>query len=178
LAAPIGDRTRLDLAVDAVAAVAAVAEAVGDRIGAIVFDDEVRRVIAPRRAAAASLMKNLDDLEATMVDSDPLAAFTRVTAAKRSLVIVFTDILDRAASAPLLNALPVLTRRHAVVIAGVIDADLVEVATTPPMTSHELQRLDIATDLLTERDGVRARLAHAGALVVDADAADLARSSV
>src|SRR5699024_6654537 len=76
LAAPIGDRTRLDLAVDAVAAVAAVAEAVGDRIGAIVFDDEVRRVIAPRRAAAASLMRNLDDLEATMVDSDPLAAFT------------------------------------------------------------------------------------------------------
>src|SRR5690606_7990654 len=39
LASPIGDRTRLDLVLDAVASVGAVADVLGDRVGAVVFDE-------------------------------------------------------------------------------------------------------------------------------------------
>lgn len=178
LAAPVGNRTRLDLALDALAAVAAVADVSGDRTGVIVFDDRVRRVTEPRRAAAAGLLRSLHDLQPRIADSDPAAAFARVATAKRSLVVVFTDILDGAASAPLLDALPGLTRRHAVVVAGVVDADLIDAVTEVPATIADLHRADVATELLDERDRVRTRLEAAGALVVDVPATELASACV
>jgi uncharacterized protein (DUF58 family) len=168
LSAPVGDRTRLDAALDALAAVAAVADVVGDRIGAVVFDREVRRVVRPRRASAAGLVRLLDDLEPLVVDSDYDAAFARVASVKRSLVVVFTDLLDAAAAAPLLDAVPVLVRRHAVVVAGASDPDLVDLVTRPPAGARDLHAATVAADLLAERDDVRARLSAAGALVVDA----------
>ena len=168
LSAPVGDRTRLDAALDAVAAVAAVAEVVGDRVGAVVFDDEVRQVVPPRRGGAADLVRLLDPLQPTLADADHEAAFARLGAAKRSLVVVFTDLLDLAASRPLLDAVPVLVRRHAVVIAGVADPDLLAAVTTTPRTAADLARASVARDLLDERRIVDARLTAAGALVVDA----------
>ena len=166
--APAADRTRLDVSLDALAAVAAVADVVGDRVGAVVFDDHVRRTVRPRRANAAALVRLLDDLEPRIVDSDYDSAFARVAAAKRALVIVFTDILDEAASRPLLAAMPVLARRHAVLVAGVRDPDLIEAVVNRPATRRDLLVAGVATELLAERDAVRVRLAAAGAVVADA----------
>ena len=178
LSAPVGDRSRLDATLDTVAAVAAVADAVGDRVGAVVFDDAVRQVVRPRRSSAAGLVRLLDHLEPRIVDSDYDAAFTQVAAAKRSLVMVFTDLLDGAASAPLLDALPVLARRHAVVVAGVVDPDLVALATTPPASRRAGLAASVAADLLAERDQVRARLMAVGGVVVDAPVDHFASSCV
>ncbi len=178
LGAPVADRTRLDAALDAVAAVAAVADVVGDRVGAVVFDAEVRRVIRPRRASAAGLVRSLEDLQPVPVDSDYGVAFGRVASAKRSLVVVFTDLLDASAAGPLLDAVPVLVRRHAVVVAGASDPDLMAAVTTPPATTRDLHVAAVATELLDERDAVRARLTAAGALVVDAPVDRLASSCV
>ena len=170
LSAPVGGRTRLDAALDALAAVAAVADVVGDRVGAVAFDDKVRQVIRPRRANASNLTRLLDDLQPSIVDSDYEAAFARVGSAKRSLVIVFTDLLDVAAAKPLLDAVPVLIRRHAVIIAGASDPDLVAAVTTKPTSVRDLHRATVASDLLTERDVVRVKLQGAGAVVLDAPA--------
>jgi uncharacterized protein (DUF58 family) len=178
LSAPVGDRTRLDVALDALAAVAAVADVVGDRVGAVVFAGDVERVVRPRRSSAAGLVRLLDDLEPTIVDSDYEAAFARVASAKRSLVVVFTDLLDGAAAAPLLAAVPVLARRHAVVVAGVTDPDLVEAVTVAPTTRRGFHVATVATDLLSERDQVRSRLTAAGALVVDAPVEELPSACV
>lgn len=178
LASPVGDRTRLDVSLDALTAVAAVAQVVGDRIGAVTFDDQVRRVIRPRRADAAALCRSLDDLQPRIVDSDYDAAFQQVATVKRSLVVVFTDVLDGAAATPLLAAMPVLTRRHVVVVAGVLDPDLVEAVTSVPATPTDLLRAGVAGDLLDERDDVAERLRRAGAIVVDQPAEQLAGACV
>jgi uncharacterized protein (DUF58 family) len=178
LASPVGDRTRLDAALDALAAVAAVADAVGDRVGAVVFDGEVRRVVRPQRANAAALTHLLDDLQPHLVDSDYQAGFARVASAKRSLVIVFTDLLDAAAARPLLAAVPVLVRRHAVLVAGTNDPDLVEAVTRPPSSRRALLEAGVATEILAERDQVRSRLAGVGAVVVDAPVERLATRCV
>ncbi len=177
-ASPVSDRTRLDVALDALAAVAAVADVVGDRVGAVVFDDLVRRTIRPRRANAGRLVRALDELEPNVVDSDYEAAFAQVAGAKRSLVIVFTDILDEAAARPLLAAIPTLVRRHAVLVAGVRDPDLVASATTEPADQHDLLVAGVASDLLDERDRVRARISGSGAVVVDAPVHAVASSCV
>jgi uncharacterized protein (DUF58 family) len=171
LASPVGERTRLDLALDAVAAVAAVAEVVGDRVGAVVFDDEVRQVIPPRRAATASLVRALDPLQPSVRDTDFEAAFARVGATKRALVLVATDLLDVAAARPLLDAAPVLVRRHAVVVASVVDPDLeAAVAAEPDGTPADPARAEVAGDLLAERRRVGAQLEAAGVRVVEAPA--------
>ena len=70
MAAPIGKLTRLDAAVDAVTAVAFVADDVGDRIGLVAFDREIRRRLTTRRRGAArscrrSSMSNLASSTAT-----------------------------------------------------------------------------------------------------------------
>ena len=189
LSAPVGDRTRLDAALDALAAVAAVADVVGDRTGAVVFDQEVRRVVRPRRAGAAGLVRLLDDLAPVAVDSDYDAAFGRVATAKRSLVVVFTDLLDVAAAAPLLDAVPVLARRHAVLLAGTSDPDLLALAgagagagagigSAGSVSRREALAAAVAADLLAERDVVRGRLTAAGAVVVDAPVDDLPSACV
>ena len=56
MAAPVGDRTRLDVALDGVLAVARVADELGDRCGAIAFDDAIRANLPPRRRGAATLV--------------------------------------------------------------------------------------------------------------------------
>ncbi|MBX3314175.1 MAG: DUF58 domain-containing protein [Actinobacteria bacterium] len=170
LASPVGDRTRLDVALDALTAVAAVAEVAGDRIGSVVFDDRVRRVVRPRKADAAALCRSLDDVVPAIVDSDYDAAFQQVATAKRALVMVFTDVLDGAAATPLLAALPVLVRRHVVAVAGIVDPDLVAAATNVPRNADDLLRAGVAGDLLDERADVVRRLRAAGAVVVDQSA--------
>ncbi len=98
MASPIGDATRLDVAMDALTSLAAVADEVGDRFGALVFDSEVRRYLAPSRGGGAIAVNALFDVEPEPVDSDYVRAFQRVEAAKRAWVVVFTDLLEEVAA--------------------------------------------------------------------------------
>ena len=112
MAAPLGDRTRLDAAVDAAVAVALVADVLGDRAGVLAFDREVRRRLAPRRAGGHAVVRALLDLQPRAEDSDYELAFQTVEGAKRSLIVIFCDLLDESAAQPLADAVPVLARRH------------------------------------------------------------------
>jgi uncharacterized protein (DUF58 family) len=178
MAAPLGDRTRLDAAVDAAVAVALVADVAGDRCGAVAFDDEVRRRLAPRRAGGEALVQALFDLEPRPVDSDYELAFRAVEGSKRSLMIVLTDLLDEAAARSLLDAVPVVARRHAVVVASCADPDLDEIVRTPPGDALDVYAAAAALDVLDERALVAARLRAAGAEVVEAAPAVLGAACV
>src|ERR687891_1364167 len=94
--APIGEATRLDLALDAAVAVAAVADVVGDRCGAVAFAGGIRRSLRPRRAGSKALIEALFDLEPEPVDSDYERAFREVTGMKRAFVLLLTDLLEEA----------------------------------------------------------------------------------
>jgi uncharacterized protein (DUF58 family) len=168
MSAPLGDRTRLDAAVDAAVAVALVADAVGDRCGAVAFDDDVRRRLPPRRAGGERVVEALFDLEPRPVESDYEMAFRAVEGSKRSLVIVLTDLLDEAAARSLVEAVPVVARRHAVVVASCADPDLDEIVSTPPRDTLDVYAATAALDVLDERALVVARLRAAGAEVVEA----------
>jgi uncharacterized protein (DUF58 family) len=132
MSAPIGDRTRLDAALDALAAVVLVADELGDRSGVVAFDAEVRRRVATGRRNGDAVLGAVFDLEPRAVDSDYDLAFHSVGSAKRALVVVFTDLLDEAAARSLVTAMPLLARRHAVVVASVRDPDVDRAVSTPP----------------------------------------------
>jgi uncharacterized protein (DUF58 family) len=168
MAAPVADRTRLDAALDAVVSVAAVADEIGDRCGGLAVASTVIRHIPPRRAGGRAVVNGLFDLEPLAVDTDYELAFRTVGGGKRSLVILFTDIIDEAAARGLIESVPILTRRHEVVIAGVRDDELEEVVETSQPDEHTAYAAVIARDVLDARRRVAQKLRHAGAEVVEA----------
>ncbi len=168
MAAPLGDLTRLDAAIDAVAVVAAVADAVGDRCGVVIFKDRVVQQVPPRRSGGERVLRTVFDIEPGDTDSNYEAAFRAVAAGKRALVLLFTDLIDEAAAAAMLAEVPVLLRRNAVIVAGAADTDLAAAVSIDPDTPFDVYRAVAAFDLLDARARVAARLRRAGADVVEA----------
>ncbi len=119
--APLQNATILDAELDAASALAFVADELGDRTGAVAFDDDVRVALTPQRRGGQTVVRALYDLEASTADSDFELAFRRAEGSKRALVVVLCDLLEEAAARPLVRAVPVLTRRHAVVVASPSD---------------------------------------------------------
>lgn len=178
MGAPLGpDRTRLDAALDATAAVALVADELGDRSGTVAFDSEVRRKLSPQRAGARRIVDATFDLEPTERDSDYELAFRAVGGGKRALVVVFTDLIDQAAARSLLRGAPFLARRHHLVVASASDPDLDALA-EGRADGQEPSTQEVAQVVLRERAEVAERLRHAGAAVVDAAPRALAAECV
>lgn len=170
--------TRLDAALDAAVAVALVADEIGDQAGTIAFDNTVRRRLAPRRRGGHAVVGALFDLEPTTADSDYELAFRSIGGGKRSLVIVFTDLLEEAAARSLVEAVPVLTRRHHVVVASVRDPDLDRAVRTPPTEVRDVLAASVVVEALDARARVAAQLTRAGAQVLEAPPATLAAACV
>jgi uncharacterized protein (DUF58 family) len=174
MGAALAQGTLLDATLDAATAVALVADELGDRCGAIAFDAEVRRVVGPRRAGGRRVLRALFDLQPTLEDSDFERAFMRVGGSRRALVLVFTDLIDERAARSLVEAAPMLTRRHTVVVAGISDPALETAAREARDQDHdEAARSLAALSVLRARDGAAARIRHAGADVVLATPAAL-----
>jgi uncharacterized protein (DUF58 family) len=175
MGAPAANGTLLDVALDAVAAVALAADELGDRCGAVAFDAHIRRQVAPRRLGGRRVVSALFDLQPTPTDSDFERAFLRVGSSRRGLVIVLTDLIDERAARSLLRAAAMLTRRHAVVVAGVRDAEL-DAAVDPDATDPALALA--ATSMLREREAAASQIRRLGAEVSLAPAALLAKRCV
>jgi len=169
MAAPIADRTRMDAAVDVAAAVAAVADVVGDRPGVVVFRDEILRDLAPAHRGANAVAEAIFDIEPEPVESDYIAAFQHVAGRKRALVVVLTDIVEESAARPLAEAIPVLARRHSVIIGGVRDPDLDAALANQIDDIEDIARAAVALDVLTARHRVVATLQRHGAAVVESE---------
>jgi uncharacterized protein (DUF58 family) len=178
MAAPFADRTRLDAALDAAVAVAAVADVLGDRCGVIAFAGDILRSLPPRRAGARDVVHTVFDLEPLRVDANYELAFQHVRGAKRAFVLVLTDLLEESAARPLVDALPVVAVRHSVTVAGAADADLEAAVRDEPAVPADVYRAAVALGVLDARARVAARLRRAGADVVEADPDALAAACV
>ncbi len=158
--------------------VALVADELGDRCGVTVFDGALRSQLRPRRSGGRAVVRAILDAEPTLVDTDYDLAFRTVSGGKRSLILVFTDLVDTAAARALIESVPVLTRRHAVIIASVRDPDLEAALRRQPTTTRDVYAAAVAIDVIEERQRVALRLEHAGARVVDAPAPALGEACV
>ncbi len=178
MTAPMGVHTRLDVAVDASAAVAHTADALGDRCGVVAFSDRILRTMPPTRRGATAAVEAIHDLEPQPVESNYELAFRAVGRSKRSLVILFTDLFEESAAMPLVEALPTLSRRHAVIVAYVRDDDLRDAVTAPDESDVAAFRAVVALDALAARRAAVARLRHRGITVIEASATDLPAAAV
>ncbi|MEX0699737.1 MAG: DUF58 domain-containing protein [Acidimicrobiia bacterium] len=160
--------TRLDAAVDVVAAMAAVADEIGDRIGVVAFDHTIRRQLSPRREGANAVLEAVYDLEPSINDSDYELAFRTVAHAKRAFVLILTDLLEETAARPLVGAMPVLSRHHAVVVASVTDPSVATALALSVPSEAAVLRQAVAVEVIEARERVAARLGGLGARVVEA----------
>lgn len=171
MAAPVGNgSTVLDLALDAMTVLALAADEVGDRFGAVVFDDAVRRVLAPRHRGGAAAVQALFDLESRPVDSDFESALTHVARMRRAVVFVFTDLLDEAAARSLTIGVVVIARRHSAHVVSLADPAIEELAANESMPARALAALQV----LSARGAAALALRRAGARVLEAPADRLA----
>jgi uncharacterized protein (DUF58 family) len=168
MAAPLGDRSRLDTALDVVAALALAADELGDHCGVIAFDAAIRARVPPRRAGADAVIGAVFALQPRLVDSDYERAFALVGSGKRALVVLISDLFDDDAAAAMIDAVPVLARRHAVIVATAGDPDLAGAVATAPEREIDAYRAAAALDLLAARRRAAARLSRSGAQVVEA----------
>jgi uncharacterized protein (DUF58 family) len=178
MAAPLGELTRLDATIDAVTALALVADELGDRIGAVAFDSEVRHHLRPRRDGGRAVVRALFDVEPSAVESDYELAFRIAEGAKRSFVLVLTDLLEPSAAQSLVEAVPVLSRRHEVVVASVADEDLASAVSTLPQRELDVYAAAAAVDVLDAQAEAATLVRRAGASVIESPPAQLGAACV
>lgn len=173
----LGDRRKLDYAVSAALALAAIARLAADRVGVVAFAAGLIARVAPVSGAqhAAQLTDLLSDLEPRFEESDYERAFLDLerTLRRRSLVVLFTDLFDPIASSAVLGAAKLLTARHLVLIVLMNDAAIGQALRATPRDAADAYRAAVAATLADERARAVAVLRDRGILVVDVPAAEL-----
>lgn len=177
-AAQVAGVPRIEHALDAAIMLTAVASRLGDRIGLVAFDAAVRAIVPParRRDQVTRVTEAVYDLEPALVESDYQSAFTEtlVRFRRRSMLVLLSDLSEQAVTETLLPALPLLVRRHVVVVGAVRDPQVGRWAASPPDDEVDAYRQAAALDALATRARTAARLRGMGAVVVDAEPGRLA----
>jgi uncharacterized protein (DUF58 family) len=178
----MGEKSRMDLAVEAGMQVAYAAAYLRDRVGLMAFDRELRVVIASEAGWGwvAGILRKVHDLEASRYESLYESATLRVMqmAKERSFVVLFSDLLDPVTSRRLIEMTLALATRHSVILCVFEDPALKATAEVVPATTHEAVRGVAAMVWLREREQVLERLRQAGVALVEAPAARLAVSAL
>ena len=157
--------TRLDVLFDAVAALALVADEIGDRVGFLAYDAEERVRLRPQRRGGQGIVNAALSLEPRPFDTDHGLLAQRLPAARRSIVVIVVDLLDEANAGALVASVARLGASHDVVVATPIDPSIEAAAAN--VGDAALQ--SAAADFLADRSELVRRLEATGAQVVSAD---------
>jgi uncharacterized protein (DUF58 family) len=183
MAGTVGNAPRVEHAMDAVLGLTQVASQIGDNIGLVTFDNQVRGIVpvSNSKAQFARMTEAMYLLDPQYDESAYRTAFTTAASRfrRRSLFVVFTDLVESVVADSLLPALTALTRTHLVMVAAVRDPDVADWAsTTRHLDTEEAFRSAAAIASLNARDRTIAELSAIGVIVVDARPGELATNVV
>ncbi|HEX8849208.1 MAG TPA: DUF58 domain-containing protein [Gemmatimonadaceae bacterium] len=167
-----GEYSRFEAALSAALILADVALSNGDRVGCIVFDDDIRAFVPPGkgRATLQRIRDALVPAVATMAEPDYALAFRTLASRhrKRSLVVVFTDAIDVRASQSLIAHTARSAARHLPLVVALRNDELAGVAVPHERESTEdVYESAAAEELLSARDEALWRMRRAGVSVLD-----------
>ncbi|MDH5478389.1 MAG: DUF58 domain-containing protein, partial [Nitrospinota bacterium] len=172
MGAPMGDGIVLDKAIDASIMLAHVANRNADRVGLAVFKDTVDLYLKPKRGVAATnrIVEGLVSLtpEAVFPSYGALVDMLRARNKTRSMVFLFTDVNDPKLADDLRRVLPLVSRRHVMVVVSLLDPTLARVAGGPARDKREVYKVLAARKLLSEREGRLMDLRRRGVQVLEA----------
>jgi uncharacterized protein (DUF58 family) len=176
----IGGRERLDHALSAALLLADVASLHGDLVGLLVFADRVTQYLPPSRASLSRLADALGEVHARMVEPNYPAAFTYLAQQlrRRSLLVMFTDVIDSRASQALVAHLGRAAQRHLPIAVAIRNPELEATAAQPPHDESDVFRRAAAEELLQARATALAAMQRSGVLVADTRPSDAVPSAV
>ncbi|HEX6910522.1 MAG TPA: DUF58 domain-containing protein [Longimicrobium sp.] len=165
----VGERERLDYALTAALLLADVAGVHDDAVGLLVFSDQVEAFLPPARKSLTRLSEALGQVHARMVEPNYPAAFTYLgrQVRRRSLLVLFTDIIDPLASAAVVSQLSRAAERHLPLAVAIRNPDLEAAAALEPVDEAAVYRRAAAEELLQSRAAALAAMQRAGVLVAD-----------
>lgn len=162
---------RFEYALSTTLLLADVAITAGDRVGALVFDDQLRALVPAQRGSSAlhALRTALVPVQASLVEPDYAAAFRTLAQRqrKRALIVLVTDVIDARAARLLLAHLTRGASRHLALVVALRNESLVAAATPAGVRSSDLYTSAAAEELITERLTALQRMRDAGIVVLD-----------
>jgi len=167
-----GGFSRFEHALSSATLLADIATQNGDQVGAILFDDQVRAFVPATRGrpAVQRLRDAFVPARATMAEPDYAAAFRMLAARhrKRSLIVLYTDVIDPRASQSLIALTARSAMRHALLVVALRNDALMAAAVPGAASgSDQLYESAAAEELVMAREEALARMRHAGVTVLD-----------
>ena len=182
MTAPAGELDKLDYAVNAALMLAWVAQAYGDRVGLMTFDDRVTGFIKPERGSSQlrRLTEALYALKSDYVEPDFGHAFTHLALrlGRRSMVVVLTDVQDPEASKELVAHCLRLAARHLVLVVAMSDPAVLRARDQPVTTSARAYEWAAAEEFVASRRASFELLRRGGVLGLDVVAGSLSPALV
>lgn len=174
---PVQKMAKLDYVVNTALMLAYVAASSDDKVGLMAFDADVRVFLPPAKSKAQvyRILESLYNLEARLVETDYPAAFQDLATRwrRRSLIVLFSDLVDPDSSIQILDSIPMLEERHRVVCVTVSDPNILAAANHTPEVSREVYSKAVAMQVLQERRQAINALKRRGVWTIDSPPQDL-----
>jgi uncharacterized protein (DUF58 family) len=174
MTAPLGPLSKLDYAINTTLLLAYVAILRGDRVGLLTFADTVTGYWEPDkgRRQFLALLEALYKVQPQQVEPDYMraGAFLSAMRSKRSLVVLFTDIIDRQQSDAMVRGFGRLAPRHLPMAVTMADNEVLTMARREPTDSQQMYETVVAQHLLDDRAAALDALQRRGALTIDVPA--------
>ena len=182
MTADIRDMSKLDYAMNAALMLAYVSTMKGDKVGLVAFSDNVEAYLPPQggKRQVYRVVEALYNISPKMRQPDYEKAFALVESKlhKRSLIVVFTDLIDAEISRTLTAYLPLLRSRHLVLCITLRDSGVMGLADQLPDTIEDVYQKAVAGQLLLEQQNALSKLHQGGVLVLDAAPEDLSVAAI
>jgi uncharacterized protein (DUF58 family) len=174
--------SKLDHAIHAALLLAYVALRSGDKVGVVVFAQDVLAFVPPHRGQHQyrRILEALATVEASdgYVDFRRMTQFVRTRVSRRALLVMFSDLLDDSQALPLAEQASSLRAKHLPLCVTMNDPVADALAHAPAADANAVYRRAAAAALLEDRAAIRVRLRKAGVGLVEAPASELAVATV
>jgi uncharacterized protein (DUF58 family) len=169
--------SKLDYACSTAVALAQLALFSGDRVGLLVYGQQVQQRVLPGRGHAhlRQIVEALAQARAEMSEADHLRATAVLNRwqPRRALVLWITDLAETAMRPEVIDGAMQLLHRHVLLFVAMAQPDVVAIANARPKNVEEMFRASAAQELTTRRELLLARLRDQGALTLDLNPAQL-----
>ncbi|HAA54701.1 MAG TPA: hypothetical protein DCE42_08075 [Myxococcales bacterium] len=182
MGASVGDKTKLDAAIEATLLLCHVAQQFDDHFGLLLFSHKAETFIPPKKGKHhfRRILKALYPLKPLDYDIQykELFRFIKSQHRKRSLIIFFTDLGDEEAAQRIQQHMPMLKSNHLPLCVSFADPQLQQHIDTPVGSASTLYKRTASLELLQDRQKILGHLQRHGILFLDTTPDDLSTETL
>jgi uncharacterized protein (DUF58 family) len=166
-------QSKLDHACSTAVALAQLALFAGDRVGLLVYGQNVQQRVLPARGAAhlRNIIEALAQARAESSEADHLRATATLDRLQpqRAMILWITDLAETAMRPEVIDGAIQLLHRHVLLFVAMAQPDVQAIASDMPRNVQQMFRASAAQELTSRRELLLARLREQGALTLDQD---------